>query len=252
MDPYVEDQALWPDFHHELVEVLFQILTPGMLARYKMVKRNRTHAATARPEEFIEIHEKADDNLVTLMDVVSPANKTTPAGREEYLRQRRMAKESQANIVEIDVVLQGKPTLDYNRDGLPKWKYAVTVTRASQPDRYEIYTATLDKRLPRFRLPLAADDRDSVIDLNVAFGRCFEKGGFFERIDYCREPAVPLDDEDRAWLDAHLIAQQLRKPLPSHEEIALAAYTIWEQEGRPEGRHQAHWAKAVEQLRRKS
>ena len=70
---------------------------------------------------------------VTVIDVVSPANKLTPQGREAYLETRRRAKLRGANVVEIDLCLQGEPMLDYSREGLPEWDYAVTVTRASSP-----------------------------------------------------------------------------------------------------------------------
>ena len=36
---------------------------------------------------------------------------------------------------------------------------------------------------------------------------------------------------------------------PTHEEIAAAAYLIWEREGRPEGRGVEHWLKAKAQIR---
>ena len=78
-------------------------------------------------------------------------------------------------------MLQGKPTLTYSRDGLPEYDYAVTVTRATAPDRYEIYTATLQKRLPKFKLPLAADDRDALLDLQAAFTRAYDLGNFGSR-----------------------------------------------------------------------
>jgi hypothetical protein len=35
---------------------------------------------------------------------------------------------------------------------------------------------------------------------------------------------------------------------PTDEEIALAAYRIWLQEGSPHGRDREHWLKAREQL----
>jgi hypothetical protein len=36
---------------------------------------------------------------------------------------------------------------------------------------------------------------------------------------------------------------------PTSEEIAACAYSIWEQEGRPEGREVEHWLAAEIQLR---
>lgn len=37
---------------------------------------------------------------------------------------------------------------------------------------------------------------------------------------------------------------------PTDEEIALAAYRIWLQEGSPHGRDKEHWVKAREQLKK--
>ena len=42
--------------------------------------------------------------------------------------------------------------------------------------------------------------------------------------------------------------QDQESPYPTDEEIALAAYRIWLQEGCPHGRDWAHWLKAKEQL----
>src|ERR1700722_14696213 len=164
MDPYLEHPKLWPAFQHQLLACLYQILLPGLVDRYRARVGTRTYVSETPlftsiireqySEEFIEIRTRTDGNLVPLLEVVSPANKTTPAGRQAYLDARQQAVHQKAGVVEIDLVMQGKPTLTYSRDGLPEYDYAVTVTRSNAPDRYEIYTATLQKRLPKFKLPL--------------------------------------------------------------------------------------------------
>ena len=220
MDPYLEDESLWPAFHHQLVMGLYQILLPGLVDRYRARVHQRQYfteqalftsvTRQEHREDYIEIRQRSDGRLVTLLDVVSPSNKTTPIGRDAYLAKRKEGRGASASLVEIDLVLQGQPTLDYSRDGLPEWDFAVTVTRSTQPERYEIYTATLNKRLPRFRLPLASDDRDTVLDLQTAFTRCFEQGDFAAKIDYQLDPPTRLDDPDRKWLDELLKQQKLR------------------------------------------
>src|SRR5262249_50065226 len=80
------------------------------------------------------------------------------------------------------------------------------------PDRYEIYTATLQKRLPKFRLPLAPDDRDTVLDLQAGFTRCYELSGYSHQIDYSTDPPVPLDHKDRPCLHDLLRRAMLRCP----------------------------------------
>jgi hypothetical protein len=220
MNPYLEDEKLWQEFQHQLVLCLYQLLLPGLVDRYRARVCQR-HYVTEQAlftsvlreehhEEYIEVRQRSDGRLVTLVDVVSPANKVTAEGRQAYLNKRKEGKTQGANLVEIDLVLQGQPTLDYSRDNLPEWDYAVTVTRATQPERHEIYTATLQKRLPRFRLPLANDDRDTVLDLHATFARAYDQGGFAGKIDYHRDPSTTLTAEDRQWLQQVLKEQKLR------------------------------------------
>jgi hypothetical protein len=186
MDPFLETDKLWPVFHHQFIGSLFQILLPNLVDRYRARVGQRQYA-TEMPlftsiireehvEEFIEVRQRTDGRLVTLVDFVSPINKTTATGKCAYLDKRKEARSANASIVEIDLAMQGQPLLDYSRDGLPEWDYAVTVTRSTQPERYEIYTSTIQKRLPRFKLPLAVDDRDIVVDLQAAFARCYDQG----------------------------------------------------------------------------
>lgn len=220
MDPYLEDDALWPVFHHQLVLCLYQILLPGLDDRYRARVNQRRYVIEQalftsvvreeHHEDYIEIRQRSDGRLITLIDAVSPSNKLTQAGRDAYLAKRCEGKNAKANLVELDLLLRGQPTLEYSRDGLPDWDYAVTVTRSTQPERFEIYTTTLQKKLPRFRLPLASDDRDTVLDLHTAFTRCYDQGGFAAKIDYENDPSVPLIDEDRKWLQDLLKQQKLR------------------------------------------
>jgi Protein of unknown function (DUF4058) len=222
MDPYLEHPKLWPAFQHQVLACLYQILLPGLVDRYRARVGTRTYVSEMPlftsiirdeyTEEYVEIRTRSDNKLVTLLEVVSPANKTTPAGRQAYLDKRKEAVQQRAAVVEIDLVMQGKPTLTYSRDGLPEFDHAVSVTRATAPDRYEIYTATIQKRLPKFKLPLAADDRDALLDLQAAFARAYDLGGFATQIDYkgVLPPDVPLTDVQKAWINDMLRQLKLR------------------------------------------
>jgi hypothetical protein len=259
MDPYLEDERVWPTFQHQLVNCLYQMLLPGLVDRYRarVTQRHYTdESAVPRYEDRIEIRQRSDGRLVTLLDVVSPCNKTTAAGRQAYIDNRREGRSANANLVEIDLVLQGQPMLEYSREGLPEWDYAVTVTRATQPDRHEVYTSTLQKPLPRFRLPLAADDRDTVLNLHAAFTRAFDQGDFDGQIDYRREPPGPVSEKYRPLMETLLREVRERQPAgfpdeaASQEAVARAAYFIWLKEGCPQGRDQEHWLRAEEQVQR--
>jgi Protein of unknown function (DUF4058) len=222
MDPYLEDRKLWPSVQEQLVNSLYHILLPGLVDRYRAkvaLRRYVTELALftsvvrePHDEPLIEIHERNSDRLVTLIDLVSPTNKTTRAGREAYLATRQQLEGSRASAVEIDLLTQGSALLEYSRDGLPEFDYTVTVTRATAPGRFEIYTTTVQKRLPKFKLPLASDDRDAVLDLQDVFRRAYDTGGFHKQIDY-KTPMpseVKLSDANHDWIDAMLKQQKYR------------------------------------------
>jgi hypothetical protein len=216
----LESAELWPDFHQQFVAGFYQTLLPGLVDRYRARVQTRhyihevvlfTSVNTEQHREpFIEIRSRSSGKLMTLVDVVSPGNRLTDAGRNAYLNTRIEAQREGASLVEIDLVLAGQPPLDYDRTSLADATYVVTVTRPTHPHRHEVYTATLDKPLPRFRLPLAADHQDTLVDLQPIFMRAFDQGNFRERINYTIDPATTLGDEARAWLQSLLEEQSLR------------------------------------------
>ena len=110
MDPYLEDERFWPAFQHQLVSCLYQILLPGLVDRYRARVGQRQYTTEQvlftsivreeHVEEYIEIRQRSDRRVVTVVDLVSPANKLTSVGRSAYLDKRREGKGAGANLVE--------------------------------------------------------------------------------------------------------------------------------------------------------
>jgi hypothetical protein len=221
MDPFLEEEKCWKAFQPLLVHALYHALLPGLLDRYRARIGERDYCTEEvlftsirrdqHKEPFIEVRQRTDGRLITLIEVISPATKITTDGRRVYTDRRGEVKKLNANLVEIDLVLQGQTLIDGVKDSTPTWDYAVVVTRWTHPDRYEIYSATMPKRLPRFRVPLASDDRDTVLDLQACVAKAYDQGDFCKCIDYARDPATKLSDDNRRWLNDHLRAEKLRK-----------------------------------------
>jgi hypothetical protein len=216
MDPYIEDAKRWPLFRHQFVASLYQVLLPGLVDRYRARVATRSYDTElplftsiireTQNEEYIELRDRSDGKLVTLIDVVGIANRTTTVGREQYLATRSQAESLRAAIVEIDLLTQGKPMLDYPRDNLPDLDYSLTVTRPAAPGKFEIYTITVNKRLPKFRIPLAIDDKDAALELQDVFRRAYDLAGLSSIIDY-RTPLpadVKFGTATRDWIQTLL------------------------------------------------
>jgi Protein of unknown function (DUF4058) len=216
MNPYLEQQRLWPAFHKQFIAAAYQVLLPGLVDRYRARISARKYTSELvlftsvtreeHIEEYIEIRSRIDGRLITLLDIVSIGNRTTTGGQTAYLATRQIAYTEKANIVEIDLLTQGKPPVTMDRSKVVDPYCAVTVTRGTSPERHEIYTGAVQKRLPKFKLPLAADDRDTVQDLQVMFQRAYELGNFDTQIDLTQPlPAdVKLPQDDRDWIEEEL------------------------------------------------
>src|SRR5438045_4948144 len=137
MDPYLEGAELWPAFHHQLIMCLYQILVPAIADRYKArVGQRRYTGEREVQEEYIEIRERNEAHIVTLIDVATPTNKTTAAGRQAYMAKRREGHGPRANLGAVDLARRGKALIEYSRAGRPARDDAVTVTRATAPARH--------------------------------------------------------------------------------------------------------------------
>jgi hypothetical protein len=86
----------------------------------------------------------------------------------------------------------------------------VSVSRARNRSRLEVYAIRLQDRLPRCRIPLRPADPDVVLDLPAVFTRCYAVGGYDLLVDYNAEPPVTLPPAALAWLHTHLQSQGIR------------------------------------------
>jgi len=158
-------------------------------------------------QPLIHIVETAAGNrLVTALEVLSPDNKHPGEGRTSYLEKREEYRKGGANLVEIDLLRSGPTTVRVSADmlaALPAWRYLVAVTR-QRPLLEEIYHFHLDQRLPRIKVPLANDDPDAVLDLQVAFTRTWEEGPYPELLYYDRPPPGMLTEEELSFVRERL------------------------------------------------
>jgi hypothetical protein len=144
---------------------------------------------------YIEILDREDWRLVTVVELLSPSNKASGADRDQYLAKRAQLLSSRVNVVEIDL-LRGGPRLPL-RD-LPPCDYYVLVSRAEQRPRAGVWPVKLRDPLPVAPIPLQPADADARLDLQGVLHRVYDAARYRTYI-YLREPQPRLQDEDRAW-----------------------------------------------------
>jgi hypothetical protein len=151
-------------------------------------------------ERWIEIRE-ATGRLITIIEILSPGNKNGD-GWQNYIAKRRTLLESPINLVEIDLLLGGRPVFAESRAKLPLLDaahYCIHTKRAGEEMRREIVRPLLREPLPVIRIPLRKGERDAFIDLQPLVNQVYEVGRY-HMLDYRRLPDVPLSPADREWL----------------------------------------------------
>lgn len=161
---------------------------------------------------FIEIIYRESGDVVTLIELLSPANKVGD-GRDQYLNKRADLLATSANLVEIDLLGYGKETVLARNAVITEpadWRYLINLSRAGRRNALELYAIPLRQTLPRCRIPLRPPDPDAVLDLPPVFTRCYDVGGYDLLVDYTKPPDVPLREAEAAWMETMLQEKGLR------------------------------------------
>jgi len=164
-------------------------------------------------EPYLEIVHAAGGEVVTVIEVLSPANKAPGEGHRLYRSKQQELLDTPIHLVEIDLLSSGLHTVALAEEGraeLPPHRYLICVRRGPERRRFEVYPIPLSRRLPRMRIPLKEPDPDVVLDVQAVLDRCYDNGGYADLIDYRRPPSAPLSPEEAAWVDGLLRGKGLR------------------------------------------
>ena len=210
IDPYIEFCGRWQDFHSALLiyyrvalneslpeDYVAQVEEEASLMRDSGGKTPRPHPDVAT---WIEIRKLPDLDLVTVIEVLSPTNKTGE-GWYEYLKKRNGYIERPVHIVELDFLIAGH-RLPMERP-LPRGNFHAIVSRAERRPDADVYSWSIRDPLSAIPIPLEHPDPDVILDLAPACAMAYDGGryGMLLRSRY-REPlGLPLAPEDRAWAE---------------------------------------------------
>ncbi len=147
---------------------------------------------------WIEILSLPAQELVTVIEILSPTNKSS-SGREAYLSKRRTVLDQPVHLVEIDL-LRGGARVPMARP-LPRGDFYTFVARAGRRPECDVYAWSVRDALPTIPIPLKAPDPDLPIDLSRLFARCYDRGRYASLLRYELPLVGPYEAEDRQWAE---------------------------------------------------
>ena len=158
------------------------------------------------------IDPKSGGRLITSIEFLSPANKSSGKGQDLFLQKQRELTLGGVNLVEIDLTRAGSRVMLLKPEFIPpeaRTTYQVCIRRAHRPHAIEIHRVPLRERLPNIPIPLREREPDVTLDLQELINLAFENGRY-GNTDYTKEPVPPLSGSDADWADGLLRGQGLR------------------------------------------
>jgi hypothetical protein len=157
---------------------------------------------------FLRILDRRKRRIVTIIEVLSPANKTETGYGPAYRRKRMEYLAGGVNLVEIDLLRAGdRPPL---QEPPPRTSdYYILVCPATICPQAGFWPLSVRDLLPPVPIPLNRDEANIYLDLKACVDRAYDAGRYFDEIDYSLPPYLPLCEPDATWA-RELLANRAR------------------------------------------
>jgi hypothetical protein len=162
-------------------------------------------------EGYLEVRDVKTQEVITVIEVLSPANKRRGRGRDTYLQKRNQVLGSMTHLVEIDLLRTGEPMPMMGNATASD--YRILVSRSDRRPTADLYAFNIPDPIPVFPLPLKSRTHDAttipepMIDLDPLLNQVIERSGLAVVLDYRQPPTPPLPPKQATWLVAYLKEQ---------------------------------------------
>jgi hypothetical protein len=156
----------------------------------------------------VKVYAAREDELVTVIEILSPVNKRRSGKLADYRKKRQEILASEVNLVELDLLRGGiRPGPEVAHPPLDT-DYVLLVNRTveSLRDRVsEIWPVAISEPLPVLPVPLLPEDGNAPFSVGEVMQRVYEESNFTWRINYqAPVPPPPLRPEMVRWMHSHL------------------------------------------------
>lgn len=160
---------------------------------------------------YLKIIDRERRRLVTVLELLSPANKTPGKDRDAYLWKRSEYLGTGVNLVELDLLRDGVRA-PLGKPGPPAADYYLLMCRAAEMPEAGVWPFSVRDPLPPIPFPLKPQDNDVLLPLQSCLDRAYDEAGYARELNYAEPPVPPLREPDATWARERLAA---RLPQPS-------------------------------------
>ena len=159
-------------------------------------------------EWYLQVRKIGTNEVITVIELLSPKNKRPGEGREKYAAKRQKILSSSTHLIEIDLLRQGE-IMAMEPENIES-HYRILVSRSYARPQADLYVFNLQEAIPPIPLPLQAEEQDLIIPLPDLLQEIYDKGSYDLEINYQNDPVPPLSEVDAVWADTLLREKGLR------------------------------------------
>jgi hypothetical protein len=236
MNPYLEQNDAWEDFHHRFITYSAEMLNSQIGANYYIKIEVRLYFQQLSEEdrryigrddvgvmdasESRPLHAASEAIMMAPVELTLPQIHVTRVPSLEICDRRDRSvvtaielisptnKASGGDLVRRFLLLKSRThfvEIDLRRGGqrpdppqLPPCDYYALVSRVEDRPRVGVWPILLRDRLPNIPIPLTAPDADVSLDLQALLNHVYDRGFYAHHI-YRETPEPPLSPADAEW-----------------------------------------------------
>lgn len=171
-----------------------------------------------RRESYLVLRDTETRRIITTIELLSPSNKKSGGrGRRKYLMKRRAVIDSDAHLIEIDLLRGGAHMPLETRRPITD-DYIVLVSRTDRRPKAELFPWSLPARMPIVPVPLANDDPDVTVDLQAVLDTVYDRAGYDRMLNYAAPLVPPADPDRQRWIDDLLASKGITRRTSADSE----------------------------------
>jgi hypothetical protein len=148
-------------------------------------------------ERFLEVRLVQTNEVVCVLEILSPANKRAGDGRRAYETKRQKILSSATNLVEIDLLRGGSAMAIADP---PQKTYSILVSASVDRPNAALYEFALADPIPSFPVPLQVNDLVPTVNLQQVLNDVYSRARFDLVIDYHQPLQPTLSSEELTWV----------------------------------------------------
>jgi len=148
-------------------------------------------------DRYLEIRAVDNQEVVTVIELLSPTKKRARTGRDMYEVKREKVLRSATHLVEIDLLRANKP-MPIQVEG--RSHYRIILSRSPQRPQAQVYQFSVRQPIPDFPIPLREGEPEPTLKLNQILHELYDQSGYDLAIYYRHPPPPTFAKADMEWV----------------------------------------------------